>query len=680
MMIPNEAIEKPGVSSKNISQETQELTQAELQDKAQALLEEVDTESRFRKYRGAWEKVMVVFSIVWVAFQLYYTTIGTMEAITLRSYHVLFLMLYCFMLYPAYKKENRKRKLPSVFDFICMGAAIFVFGYLILNYSRISLSGGYLTNFEIYLSIAAVLLTFLAGKRAAGGLFWLALIFLAYNFLGRIIPGTLGHGGFSLKRLSGHMFWSSQGIFGAGVGVSATYIFTFVLFGAFLNHSGFSNFINDLSLGLVGQYAGGSGKVAVVANGLMGMISGTATAIVAMTGSLVIPMMKKSGYKKEFAAGVVAAAATGGQFCPPVMGAVAFLMAEFLGVSYAVVALAAVVPAALFYGSMLCSVHFQARRSGLKGISKENLPQVREVLKKNGHLLLPIVSLLGFMFMGYTPLFACVVSIFVTIAASWIRKETRMGVGKIITACVEGARSSVATGVCCIVIGIIVGTVSLTGLGLKFGFLMLKVVGPGELLKAGIMVAIMSTILGMGVPGIAAFVIITSVAIPVMLEVGCAPIPAYLFCLMFASLSNITPPVAISAYVASGIADSNFTKSGWLAVRVGLSGFLIPFFFLLSPELLIGSAPAGTSVLTIARIIVGASVGVFMLSSGAEGWLLCRSNWVERILCLVGSLLLIDSGSVTDITGLACLAVVISMQFYRKRNKINTGNAQHPVT
>lgn len=667
-MKSHEAIERKPVSNDDTSQIDHDFSHEELQDKAQALLEEVDTESRFRKYSGPWEKVIVVFSILWVVFQLYYTTIGTMEAITLRAYHVLFLMLYCFMIYPAYKKENRKRKLPSVLDFICMAVAIVVFGYLILNYSRISLSGGHLSNFEIYLSVAAVILTFLAGKRAAGGLFWLALIFLAYNFLGRIIPGTLGHGGFSLKRLSGHMFWSSQGLFGAGVGVSATYIFTFVLFGAFLNHSGFSNFINDLSLGLVGRYAGGSGKVAVVANGLMGMISGTATAIVAMTGSLVIPMMKKSGYKKEFTAGVVAAAATGGQFCPPVMGAVAFLMAEFLGVSYAVVALAAVVPAALFYGSMLCSVHFQARRSGLKGISKENLPQVREVLKRNGHLLLPIVSLLGFMFMGYTPLFACVVSIFVTIVASWIRKETRMNLDKIITACVEGARSAVATGVCCIVIGIIVGTVSLTGLGLKFGFLMLKVVGPGELLKAGIMVAIMSTILGMGVPGIAAFVIITSVAIPVMLEVGCSPIPAYLFCLIYASLSNITPPVAISAYVASGIANSNFARSGWLAVRVGLAGFLIPFFFLLSPELLIGSAPVGTSILTIIRVITGASIGVFMLSSGAEGWLLCSSNWLERVFCLVGALMLIDSGSLTDVVGLSCLVAVIIMQVVRKRN------------
>lgn len=648
-------------------------TEAELQARAQALLEEVDTESRFRKYSGWWEKLVVVLSLVWCVFQLYYTTIGTMEAITLRAYHTLFLLVFCFMMYPAFKKENRKRKLPTVFDFALIAVSIFVFGYFILNYSRISINGGFLNDFEIALGVVAIVLTFLAGRRAAGGLFWLALIFLAYDFLGRFIPGTLGHGGFTLSRLSGHMFWSSQGLFGSGVGVSATYIFTFVLFGAFLTHSGFTRFINNISSALVGRSAGGSAKVAVVANGLMGMINGTATAIVACTGSIVIPMMRKEGYDKDYAAAIVASAATGGQFCPPIMGAVAFLMAEFLGVSYGVVAIAAITPAALFYFGMMMDVHFQAKRTGLKGISKENLPKVREVLKEDGHLILPLVSLLGIMFIGYTPLFACVVSIFVTIGASWLRKHTRMGWRKIVDACVEGVRGAIGTGVCCIVIGIIVGTVSLTGLGLKFGFLMLQFVGPGELVKCGIMVALMATILGMGVPGIAAFVIITSVACPVMLQIGCDPIPAYLFCLMYASLSNITPPVAISAYVASGIAGSNFTKTGWLAVRVGLAGFLIPFFFLVNPVLLIGCAPVGTSVLTIIRAIAGAAAGIFMLSSGTEGWLLTRSSWWERALCFAGALLLIDTGLVTDLIGLGCMAAVLAVQSVRKRKCITSG-------
>jgi len=382
--------------------------------------------------------------------------------------------------------------------------------------------------------------------------------------------------------------------------------------------------------------------------------------------------MKKAGYSKDYSGAVIAAAATGGQFCPPVMGAVAFLMAEFLGVSYSVVLMAAIIPAALYYFGMLMAVHFQARRAGLKGIAKENLPKALEVMKKEGHLIAPLISLLVIMGLGFTPLFACVVSIFVTIAASWVRPETRMELKKIIAACEEGARGAVSVGVCCVIIGIIVGTVSLTGLGLKFGFLMLRVVGPGELLKAGVMVAIMSTILGMGVPGIAAYVIVTAVAVPVMLEVGCSPIPAHLFCLIYASLSNITPPVAISAYVASGIADSNQNKTGWLAVRVGLAGFLLPFYFLLNPVLLIGCAPEGTAFLTIIRSILGAVIGIFILASGTEGWLMARSNWIERALCIGASFLLIDPGLISDGAGLLILVAVIVMQTAGKR-RINSG-------
>lgn len=628
----------------------------------------VDTESRMRTYDGRWGTLIVVLSLIWCVFQLYFTTVGAIDAITMRAYHTLFLLLFCFILYPSHKKENRRRTLPPVWDLALMAVSVAVLGYFIFNYSRISMSGGFLTSFEIALGVVAIVLTFVAGRRAAGGLFWLALLFLAYNLLGRYIPGTLGHGGFSLSRLSGHMFWSSQGLFGSGVGVSATYIFTFVLFGAFLSVSGFTNFINRLSGALVGGSVGGSAKVSVVANGLMGMINGTATAIVACTGPIVMPMMNKEGYSKEYSAAVVAAAATGGQFCPPIMGAVAFLMAEFLGVSYAVVAVAAIVPAALYYFGMLLCVHFQARRMGLTGISRENLPKVGAVLREDGHLLLPLVSLLGLMFLGYTPLFACVISIFVTVAASWLRKHTRMDWRKIVRACTEGACGAVGTGVCCLVIGIIVGTVSLTGLGLKFGFLMLQFVGAGELLKCGLIVAVMATILGMGVPGIAAFVIITSVAAPVMLQIGCDPVPAYLFCLMYASLSNITPPVAISAYVASGIADSRFTKTAWLSMRVGLAGFLIPFFFLLNPALLLGCAPAGTAAFTVIRSIVGAALGVYLLSAGTEGWLVTRSRWWEQIICLVGALALIDASVVTDLVGLGCFGIVLILQLIRRRS------------
>lgn len=636
--------------------------------KTQEIMEEVDSESRHCNYKGGFRTLLAAASIIWVIFQLYYTTIGTMEAITFRAWHAMFLLVFCFILYPGYKKQDRNRTLPTVLDVILLALTAFTFIYFIMNYSRISLNGGFVSKFETMIGLLAIILVFLAAKRAAGGLMWLAIIFLAYTFFGKYIAGSLGHAGFSIKRLVGHLFWGSQGLFGTGIGVSATYIFIFVLFGAFLSQSGFTNFINDFSMALVGRTVGGAAKVAIIGNALMGMINGSATAIVATTGSIAIPMMKKAGYTKEYSGAVVAAAATGGQFCPPVMGAVAFLMAEFLGVSYSVVLLAAIIPAALYYFGMLMAVHFQAKRSGLSGISRENMPAAMEVLKKDGHLAAPLVSLLGFMIAGYTPLFACVISIFVTVAFSWLRKETRMGWKKIVSACEEGVRGAISVGVCCLIIGIVVGVTSLTGLGLKFGFLMLKVVGPGELLKCAVMVAIMSTILGMGVPGIAAYVIVTAVAVPVMVKVGCPLLPAHLFCLFYASLSNITPPVAISAYVASGIAGSNQNKTGWLAVRVGLSGFLLPFFFLINPVLLIGCAPKGTGMLTIAGAIIGAVIGILLLSSGTEGWLIRRSNGLERAMCIGAALCLIDTRIVTDIAGVALAAAVIIWQIIRRRD------------
>jgi TRAP transporter 4TM/12TM fusion protein len=648
--------------------------------KAQALLEKVDRESKTRTYRGAFAAAMTVFSIVWVIFQLYFNTLGSLDAISFRAWHAMFLLIYCFILYPAFKKENRRRLLPGPIDFVLIGASLFVFLYFVFNYQRISLNGGYVSQGENIIGVAAIVLCFIAAYRAAGGLVWLAALFMVYNFLGRYVPGSLGHAGFSINRIVGHMFWSSQGLFSSGIGVSTTYIFVFILFGAFLAKSGFTNFINNFSLALVGRTAGGPAKVGVIACGLMGMINGSAVAIVATTGTIAIPMMRKSGYTKDFSAAVIAAAASGGQYCPPVMGAVAFLMAEFLGVSYSVVLLAAIVPAALYYFGLLLAVHFQARRSGLKGLSPENIPSALEVLKREGYLIAPLVSLLLFMGIGFTPLFACIISIFVAIAASWIRPETRMGIKKIIAACEDGARGAVSVGVCCVIIGVIVGTVSLTGLGLKFGFLMLRVVDlvPAhyqqlKILAAAIMIAVMSTILGMGVPGIAAFVIVTAVAIPVMIRVGCSPIPAYLFCLYYASLSNITPPVAISAYVAAGIADSNQNKTGWLAVRVGLSGFLLPFYFLINPVLLIGAAPEGTAVLTIVRSIIGATIGIFALASGTEGWLVKRSGWFERALCIIASFFLIDPGLATDLAGIGLLLIVFIFQFIHRPNNTPAG-------
>ena len=471
-----------------------------------------------------------------------------------------------------------------------------------------------------------------------------------------------------MKRVLITQFWGTQGVLGTGIGVSATYIFLFVVFGAFLKHSGFSKFINDFSLTLVGQTSGGPAKVAVVASALMGMINGSAIANVATTGTITIPLMKRTGYRKEFAGAVEAVASTGGQFCPPIMGAVGFVMAEFLNLSYTKVMLAAIVPAFLYYLGLLMSVHFEAKRLGLSGLSKENIPDAGKVLREQGHLVIPLVVLIGLMFAGYTPLYAAVIAIFATIAASWLRKETRMTGSKIIEATVEGAKGAISVGVCCVIIGVIIGTVTLTSMGLNMGYLILNVINNDNIYMTGFLVMIMSTILGMGVPGVAAYVIVQAVAVPVLIKAGVLAITSHLFCLIYACLSNITPPVAMSAYVASGIAGSDQTKTGIWAVRLGLIGFIIPFFFLDNPVLLIG-VDRNATMMTTLWAVVTASVGTVSLVAGLEGWLVTKCNVIERILLIAAAPAMLYPGLFTDVIGLVLLLGIGGLQWFRSRER-----------
>lgn len=641
--------------------ETEQSAQ-ELEQTAQRLLEETDTESRIRTYKKTSGIVVTVLLCAWTAFQLWFSTVGVMSAVNLRAFHCMFLLLFTFLLYPAHKKENRIRRFPPVYDAVLIVLAIAAFVYFVLSYTEIARTGGRVNTQQLLIAAVALVIVFEAARRTSPNLAILAAIFLAYNFFGQFIPGQLGHNGFTLKRVLITQFWGTQGVLGVGIGVSATYIFLFVVFGAFLKHSGFSKFINDFSLTLVGQTPGGPAKVAVLASALMGMINGSAVANVATTGTITIPLMKQTGYKKEFAGAVEATASTGGQFCPPIMGAVGFVMAEFLNLSYTKVMIAAILPAFLYYLGILMSVHFEAKRLGLSGLAKENIPSALKVIKEQGHLALPLVVLIVLMVKGFTPLLAAVIAIFVTIGASWLRKDTRMTWNKIILACEEGARSAIGVGVSCVIIGVIIGTVTLTSLGLNMGYLILSVV-PDNIYLTGFLVMIMSTILGMGVPGVAAYVIVQAVAVPVLIKVGIMPIAAHMFCLIYACLSNITPPVAISCYVAAGIAQSNQLKTGLIAVRLGLVGFLIPFFFLGNPILLIG-ADASYSVGMTLWASLTASIGTVALVAGLEGWLVDRANWIQRVLLIAVAPLFLYPGVLTDAIGFGVLAVVAVWQIF----------------
>ena len=639
-----------------------------LDKKAQQLMEDRDAESRTRVFEGTLNKVFTVVLVIWAIFQVWANTFGTLGAVKLRTAHIMFLLPLALMLYPTYKKERRRRRMIPAWDVLLIAAAIASFGYILWRYDALAKTGR-LNDTDVLVGVVCLLIVFEAARRASGNLAIIALIFLSYFAVwGRYVPGMFGTSAFTLKRVIKALVWDTNGILGTGAGVSATYIFVFVLFGSFLKHSGFSQLINDVALTLVGRSPGGPAKVAVIASALMGMINGSAIANVATTGTITIPLMKKTGYKKDFAAAVEAVASTGGQFTPPIMGAVGFVMAEFMAVSYMKVMLAAAIPAFLYYLALIYSVHLEARRLGLSGLSPENIPKAGKVLRERGHLLIPLIVLLALMFMGYTPLFAAIAAIFVTIPVSWLRKETRMNPSTILKATVEGSRSAIGVGVSCIIIGVIIGSVNMTSLGLNFGNLILKVVGEGQLFLGGLMVMVMSTILGMGVPGVAAYVIVYVVAVPVLRATGATEMAANMFCLIYACLSNITPPVAMSSYVAAGIADSNMTKTSLIAMKLGVAGFILPFFFLNNPVLLYGSTE-GVALTETLRAFATSSVGVLALAAGLAGLPLAkysRAATALRVICramlLAGGLLFVNPTLTTDIAGLVLIAAEVVLE------------------
>ena len=635
----------------------------ELDQKAQELMEKKDSDNRLRTYSGWMSAILTILLVLFAVFQLWANLTGTLGAVKLRAAHIMILLPLAFLLYPTWKGEHRSRRFPPLWDVVLALASVFCFAYLLSRFDALARTGR-LNDTDVKVGIVCLVLCFEAARRTSGNLAVIALVFLSYFAVwGRYLPGTFGTAAFPLKRIIKSLVWDTIGILGTGSGVSATYIFVFVLFGAFLKYSGFSQLINDISLTLVGRSPGGPAKVSVIASALMGMINGSAIANVATTGTITIPLMKKTGYKKEFAGAVEAVASTGGQFTPPIMGAVGFVMAEFMSVSYTRVMLAAAIPAFLYYISLLWSVHLEARRLGLSGLSPENIPQAAQVLRQRGHLLLPLIVLLGMMFLGFTPLYAAIVSLFLTVPTSWLRKETHMTPKILLQAIVEGSRSAIGVGVSCVIIGVIIGSVNMTSLGVNFGNMILRIVGEGQLFLGGLLVMIMSIILGMGVPGVAAYVIVYAVAVPVLRGVGATEMAANMFCLIYACLSNITPPVAMSSYVASGIADSDMTKTSLIAIKLGIAGFVVPFFFLDNPVLLYGSTD-GVSLLTTLYSFATACFGVLSLASGLAGLPLERYSGAVtslRLLCrgmlIASGILFISPSMQTDLLALGLIAL-----------------------
>lgn len=623
---------------------------------AEKVLEKVEAESRFRKFTGRWAVVITVIAVAMSIFHLYTSGFGTLMAMKQRSVHLAFLVLLTFLLYPGSKRAPNSR--PSVFDYLWLALSLSSSLYIFFAFDAFSIRGT-ASTLDYIMGAVLIVCVLEATRRTVGkGLMILSIIFIAYGFLGQYIPGVLGHTGFSFRRIVYQLFLSSEGIFGISLGVSSTYIFLFILFGAFLTETGMGRFIKDLAMSLAGRTIGGEAKVSIVASGLMGMINGSAVGNVAATGTFTIPLMREAGFNPVFASAVVAVAGTGGMIMPPVMGAASFIMAEFLGVHYSTIMLAAAIPAVLYYLAEYSVIHIEAIKMGMKPIPKEEIIPITKVMKERGHLIVPIVVIVYLLLIGRTPLYAAFYGIISSVAVSFISKETRLTWKSFLRAMELGARQSVGVGIACAVVGNIIGITNLTGLGLVLGDNIVSLAG-GSILITSALTMVVCIILGMGLPTTACYIVTATIAAPALVKLGVNPLAAHMFAYYFACLSNLTPPVAIASYGAAGLSGQSPSAVGWTGFRISLAGFLIPFTFILNPTLLL----LGGNVTTIVWSTITSLLGVVALASALQNYLYVRMDILQRAAMLIGAVLLIFPGLTTDIAGI----VLVGAVFFRQK-------------
>ena len=630
-------------------------------DKAEAILKKYDKESDKMEYTGLMAKFVAALAIAFSVFQLYTATFGVLDAHLQRAVHLGFGLSLVYLLYPTSKKWSHHKLHPFDLLLAILGAAAPL--YILLEYKQLVLRAGMISGTDFAVGLLGVLLVIEATRRVVGlPMVCVVLLFLAYAFAGPYMPSVLAHRGLSPEQLIGHLYFTTEGVFGIPLGVSSTFIFLFILFGAYLEATGLGKFFIDLANSIAGWASGGPAKVAVLSSGLMGTVSGSSVANVVGTGSLTIPMMKKLGYHKNFAGAVEAAASTGGQLMPPVMGAAAFLMAEFVGVPYIDIVKAAVIPAALYFAGVWLGVHFEAKRSNLKGVPRSELPKIMDILTERGHLALPLIIIVYLLVSGYTPMRAALVAIVLAILCSALRKNTRMKPSQVIEGLENGAKNVLGVLVACAAAGIIIGVVTKTGVGLKLASGLIDLSG-GLLLPTMFFTMITAILLGMGVPTTANYVITSTIAAPALVQMGVPVLAAHMFVFYFGIIADVTPPVALAAYAGSGISGGNPLLTGVNASKLAIAAFIIPYMFVLSPVLLMVDATIPAMLVST----VTALIGMVALSSALIGYLAdnCRS-W-ERLVLSAGGLLLINPGLVTDGVGIVLFATVLALQMKRKK-------------
>jgi len=623
---------------------------------SEEFLRKVDKESDYRVLTGFFAKLIAAIAITFSVFQVYTAAFGTLDAMLQRAIHLAFALCLIYLLYPARVSWPRDKIHPIDVVFAILGAAAPL--YIVVFYKQLVMRAGLVTTTDYIVGIIAILLILEAVRRVVGiPMVCVAILFLVYALYGRQLPGVLAHRGADLPTLVQHLFYTTEGIFGIPLGVSSTFIFLFILFGAFLEKTGLGQLFIDLSNAVAGWAAGGPAKVAVIASALEGTVSGSSVANTAGSGSFTIPMMKKLGYEPEFAGAVEATASTGGQLMPPIMGAAAFLMAEFIGMPYFRIVTAAIIPSLLYYFGVWTQVHFEAKRLGLKGMSRDELPKIGDVLREKGHLLVPLLALIYLLAKGYTPMRAALVAIVLTVGCAMLRKNTRINLLDIIEGLENGARGALGVVAATACAGIIVGVVTLTGLGLRLGSVLVDI-ADGKLFLTLVFTMLTSIILGMGVPTTANYVITSTIAAPALIMMDVPVLAAHMFVFYFGIIADVTPPVALAAFVGAGIAKANPLKTGIQATKLAIAAFLVPYIFVYNPSLLLIDVNAVDMIL----MSITAIVGIIGVGAGMEGFFLMDLTVIERVIFFVGGLLLVIPGLQTDIVGFSLLAIGYIMQ------------------
>ncbi len=594
-------------------------------------------------------------------FHIYTSIAGVYPASTQRSIHLLGVLAIAFL---SVRSTKPKRALSRSIDILFAIGGVASCIYIIASFQDLLLRAGMPNTTDVIFGWILIIVVLEAARRTIGpAMSLIAVVFMIYAYFGPYMPALISHRGVSLRRIVGFVYLGDQGIFGLPLGVAATYVIMFIIFGTFLTISGAGEVFLQLAYAIAGRWTGGAAKAAILASGLVGSITGVATANVVITGSFTIPLMKRSGYRPRFAAAVEAAASTGGQLMPPVMGATAFVMAEFLSVPYRTIALAAIIPALLYFYAVGAAVHFEAKRAGLKG--GVEAPDIRGLLLRSYLFIIPMTILVVQIMLGYSPMRAAFWSIVSMLALRLLDRKNPLKLADLYAGLATAARSAVGIGAACATAGIIIGLVNVTGLGLRLSSVIIHLAG-GNSVALLLLIMLTSLVLGLGLPTVGAYVIAAILAAPALIEVGFNPIAAHFFVFFFAMMANVTPPVCIAAYTAAGIAGSDPVKTGVEAFKLALAGFIIAFAFVYSPVLLLIDG----TIVSVGLATLSAFVGTTALAAAVVGHFSSGLRLWQRILIGVGAVLMIFPGILTDLAGLLVLVLVLGFNVLKSRASV----------